>query len=177
MEMQMANPTMTFEQLETIITRVVSDMLDNKLSKRSIPAAKGGGQGQDIDKLVVKAFARKGIMDAAPRKNIITYNRWLDLGFKVKPGEKSVAVKQFRLFHRSQVEPVYAEPATAEKLPKVSPVAETKAKSQAKAAKGVSDKIEAAKAKAIAPAKATAPKANVTPIRGGKGKDQPTLPL
>jgi hypothetical protein len=106
----------------------------------------------------------------------MTYRKWLEAGFRVKSGERSVHVKQFRLFCRKQVEPLMAP--TSAKLPVLSPVATAKA-SKAKAANGVADKIETAKAKAIAAAKATAPNANVTPIRPAKGnsKDQPTLPL
>jgi hypothetical protein len=33
-----------------------------------------------------------------------TYNRWLASGWKVKAGERAVRVKQFRLFHKTQVE-------------------------------------------------------------------------
>ena len=55
--------------------------------------------------LAVRQFKKAGFTgDLRPRENIQTYNRWLSQGFKVKTGERSIRVKQFRLFHKSQVE-------------------------------------------------------------------------
>ena len=59
-----------------------------------------------IDILVVKAFKRAGFGEVQPRVDVMTYNKWLASGHKVKPGEKATKVRQFRLFHRSQVEAV-----------------------------------------------------------------------
>jgi uncharacterized protein (DUF4415 family) len=66
-----------------------------------------------IDILVVKAFKRAGFGEVQPRIDVMTYNKWLASGHKVKPGERATKVKQFRLFHRSQVEAV-ALPSKAE---------------------------------------------------------------
>src|SRR3954468_9717413 len=57
------------------------------------------------DAAVVRAFKKAGYDSVTPRQDVQTYNRWLSQGFKVKAGEKSIKVKQFRLFHRQQVEP------------------------------------------------------------------------
>jgi hypothetical protein len=57
-----------------------------------------------IDIMVVKAFKKAGFGDVKPREDVQTYNRWLANGFKVKPGERATKIKQFRLFHKSQVE-------------------------------------------------------------------------
>jgi len=40
-----------------------------------------------------------------PRQDVMTYNKWLASGHKVKPAERATRVKQFRLLHR-QVEAV-----------------------------------------------------------------------
>ena len=56
------------------------------------------------DVAVCKAFKKAGFGQVVPRVDCMTYNRWMANGFKVKPGEKSVKVAQFRLFHKSQVE-------------------------------------------------------------------------
>lgn len=56
------------------------------------------------DVAVCRAFKKAGFGSVVPRVDCMTYNRWMANGFKVKPGEKSVKVKQFRLFHKSQVE-------------------------------------------------------------------------
>lgn len=56
----------------------------------------------------VKAFKRKGLKEAViqPRVNVLTFNRWVEKGFKVKEGEKAVKVKNLRLFHETQVRPL-----------------------------------------------------------------------
>lgn len=57
-----------------------------------------------IDIAVCRAFKKAGFGEVKPREDVMTYNRWMANGYKVKTGEKSVKVKQFRLFHKSQVE-------------------------------------------------------------------------
>jgi len=65
------------------------------------------------DQSVVRAFEKKGFKNVVlfdrtkllaqqPDVTVLTYNKWLELGRKVKPGEHAVAVKQFRLFHKDQ---------------------------------------------------------------------------
>jgi hypothetical protein len=81
-----------------------------------------------IDIMVVKAFKRAGFGEVTPRQDVMTYNKWLASGHKVKPGERATRVKQFRLFHKTQVEfvgipPKEAAPSEAE----VSAVKEAKA--------------------------------------------------
>jgi len=66
-----------------------------------------------IDILVVKAFKRAGFGEVQPRVDVMTYNKWLASGHKVKPGEKATKIKQFRLFHKSQVEFVGIPPKEA----------------------------------------------------------------
>ena len=78
--------------------------------------------------MVVKAFKRAGFGEVTPRQDVMTYNKWLASGHKVKPGERATRVKQFRLFHKTQVEfvgipPKEAAPSEAE----VSAVKEAKA--------------------------------------------------
>lgn len=72
-----------------------------------------------LDILVVKAFKRAGYGEVTPRQDVMTYNKWLASGWKVKSGEKAVKCRQFRLFHKSQVEfvgipPKEAAPSEAE---------------------------------------------------------------
>ena len=50
-----------------------------------------------IDILVCKAFKRAGFGDVTPRQDVMTYNKWLASGHKVKPGERATKVRQFRL--------------------------------------------------------------------------------
>jgi hypothetical protein len=40
---------------------------------------------------------------------ILTYNKWIEAGFRVKPGEHALKINNLRLFHKSQVEPMNAK--------------------------------------------------------------------
>ena len=39
-----------------------------------------------------------------PRQDVMTFNKWLAAGFKVRTGANVIKVKQLRWFHRSQVD-------------------------------------------------------------------------
>jgi hypothetical protein len=124
--------TMTFtpEALKAVLDAAIADAVTLALGKAAKAPANTLVDGKTenqlkIDIAVVRAFKRAGINDAKPRENVMTYNKWMAEGFKVKPGEKAVKVKQFRLFHKSQVEFVGIPPK--EKAPAEATVAEFKA--------------------------------------------------
>jgi hypothetical protein len=140
------NPPVTFtpEQLQAVIAQAIAEHEASKAQKAKADTS------TEMEKLAVKAFRRAGFGEVLPRVDTKTYGLWVADGFKVKEGEKSIKVKQLRLFHRSQVEPITkAEQAeylakraakTADKLPPVSPVSEPSkpaAKTSAKTAKAV----------------------------------------
>ena len=65
-----------------------------------------------------------------PREDVMTYNKWLASGHKVRTGERATKVKQFRLFHKSQVEYVGIPPKeSAPSEAEVTAVKEAKAAS------------------------------------------------
>ena len=64
--------------------------------------------------LAVKAFKKAGFGDVRLHEDVKTYNRWIAAGFKVKPGEHAVKVKNLRLFHKSQVIEISAEDKATE---------------------------------------------------------------
>lgn len=65
------------------------------------------------DAAAVEAFTKAGFKDVQPRVNVLTYNKWIAAGFKVKKGQKSIKVNNFPLFHQDQVEPLAAQPETS----------------------------------------------------------------
>ena len=69
----------------------------------------------------IKVFEKAGFKDVKPRVNVLTYNKWIEKGRKVKKGEKSHRVNGFSLFHEAQTEPLTGA-ATVE-----SPAANTQA--------------------------------------------------
>jgi hypothetical protein len=136
---KLTQPTFDLETLRAIIATPEAKALFAEMQGK--PAS------QDIDKLTIQAFKRKGFTDIHPRVNVLTYSRWVEKGFKVKPGTKAVRIKSLRLFHETQVEPISKaeqvkylkerearmEVRTADKLSPVTPI--TAAKPNAKAKK------------------------------------------
>jgi hypothetical protein len=114
--------TFTPEALQAVIAEAVATALAARDAK-SGPANKlvdGKTEASlKIDILVARAFKRAGFGEVRPRIDTKTYNKWMAEGYRVKPGEKAVRVKQFRLFAKSQVEfvgipPKEAAPSEAE---------------------------------------------------------------
>lgn len=101
--------TLSKSDLAAIIAQAVAQALQDKpkaAAGKASPALVDGKTERQLklDVAVVRAFKKAGYGNVTPRVDAQTYNRWLAEGFKVKPGEKAVKVKQFRLFHKSQVE-------------------------------------------------------------------------
>jgi hypothetical protein len=127
-----ANPNVTFspEQLQAVIAQAIAEHEAKKAEQAKTDTT------ADMDKACIRAFTKLGFKDVQPRVNVLTYNRWIEAGRKVRQGEGSVKVKNLRLFHVSQTDalnPVEAKAAlaalaekkaakTADKLPKPSPI-------------------------------------------------------
>jgi len=114
----MTEKTVTFSasELKQVLDAAIAEALAARDAK-PIPANKlvDGKTEQQlrIDIMVVKAFKKAGFGEVQPRVDVMTYNKWLASGHKVKPGEKATKIKQFRLFHKSQVEFVGIPPKEA----------------------------------------------------------------
>jgi len=71
------------------------------------------------DLAVLRTFKRQGFTDIQPRKNVLTFNRWRDLGRRPVEGSKSLKVNGLRLFHITQTrELTKAELAAPKDQPK-----------------------------------------------------------
>lgn len=127
-----AQPTFSFETLRAISATAEAKALFTEIMKELKQEVERVERSTDMDSFCIRAFKRAGIENVRPREDVLTYGKWVEQGFKVKQGEKSVRVKNLRLFHRSQVEPITKaeqaeylakrEAKTADKLPAVSPV-------------------------------------------------------
>ena len=62
-----------------------------------------------LDAATFANFKAKGYVDIQPRINIMTFNRWIENGRRVKRGEKATICGSFPLFHVAQTEPLLAE--------------------------------------------------------------------
>src|SRR4051812_28625845 len=101
-------PNPTLDKIQEMIAVAVAAALTANGSHPK--ATKAGNTApkptpDQMDTSVVRAFAKAGYGTVTPRVDVQTYGRWLAQGYKVKAGEHSVKVRQFRLFHRKQVEP------------------------------------------------------------------------
>ena len=107
------NVTFTPEALQAAPAQAVAEALAAKSKAKPVANTLVDGKTEQQlkdDIMVVKAFKRAGFNDAKPRENVMTYNKWAASGFKVKTGERAIKVRQFRLFHKSQVELVGIPP-------------------------------------------------------------------
>lgn len=59
-----------------------------------------------VDIQTLANFTAKGYKDVQPRVNVMTYNKWIEAGRRVKKGEKSTICGSFALFHVDQTEQI-----------------------------------------------------------------------
>jgi hypothetical protein len=106
----------TFALDDPVIQELVRQAVEAALASRK--ASEKASDTDRIDQQIVRAFQKRGFSDVVlldrtkpiaqqlSTVTCLTYSKWInDCGRKVKPGEKAIAVKQYRLFHRSQTEP------------------------------------------------------------------------
>jgi hypothetical protein len=99
--------TISKSDLAALVAQAVAQALAGKAEAKAPANTLVDGKTErqlKTDVAVCRAFKKAGYGEVKPREDVQTYNRWLAQGYKVKTGEKSVKVKQFRLFHKSQVE-------------------------------------------------------------------------
>jgi hypothetical protein len=99
-----ANPPVTFtpEQLQAVIAKAIAEHEAAKAQRAKTDTS------DKYTALTISAFKRAGFKpeDIKPRTNVLTFNKWLEKGFRPKEGEKAVAIKGLRLFHETQVRPL-----------------------------------------------------------------------
>lgn len=59
-----------------------------------------------VDEQTLVAFKAKGYKDVQPRVNVMTYDKWIENGRRVRKGEKSVKCGSWPLFHLDQTDPI-----------------------------------------------------------------------
>jgi hypothetical protein len=110
--------TVSKEDVASIVAQAVAAALEaQKASKK----AKGRGEKpgrkpltdeqkaanrQKTDVATVTNFTAKGYKDVQPRVNVMTYNKWIENGRRVKKGEKATVCGSFALFHKEQTEAI-----------------------------------------------------------------------
>lgn len=90
-----------------VIVAAVMASLDSKAVAAPVVADKQAA----ANKACITAFKRAGFGTVVPRVDVLTFKAWVAKGFRPIEGSKAVKVKQFRLFHKSQVRPLTADEA------------------------------------------------------------------
>jgi hypothetical protein len=116
-----------------ILAKLVADAVAAMIAGKADTAkANGKAKSQDErvkrDVSIAKAFEKAGyknirlfdttktLAEQLSDVTILTYNKWVEIGRKVKPGEHAVKVRGYhiRLFHKSQTEVMDPETRKAE---------------------------------------------------------------
>lgn len=101
---------MTQAQIATITAAVIAALNASKPSKkasRPVKAASTKPSKADFETALIAAAVKLGYSNPEPRFNLLTYDRWLEKGLRVRKGEKSIRVlgRKSGLFHESQCSP------------------------------------------------------------------------
>lgn len=100
---------MTQAQMTTLAAALVKAMatMQAQPSKKASKPAKAPKPTKDeFLTALVKACEKRGYKDPQPNVNVLTYDRWLEKGRRVRKGEKSVVVngRKSALFHIEQTQ-------------------------------------------------------------------------
>lgn len=113
----MTEVSMTKEDLAALVAGAIATALEAKKSTKKAKGEKTGGpkpltdeqkqaKRAKTDAATVTNFTAKGYEDVQPRVNIMTYNKWIESGRRVKKGEKGTKCGSFALFHVKQTEAI-----------------------------------------------------------------------
>lgn len=86
-----------------LLTKLLA-ALTAKPSKSKGRKAKGRPTTESLAADCIAAFKKAGYTDVQPKVNVMTYNKWVEAGRRVRPGEKGTKVGAFTLFHISQTD-------------------------------------------------------------------------
>ena len=107
--------------MEAAINAAVKAVLNGKGKTRQASTRRKGKKGKGREKLTdaekavfmakndagcIETFTAAGYKDVQPRVNVMTYDKWISNGRRVKKGEKSLRVGPFNLFIVDQTEPL-----------------------------------------------------------------------
>ena len=110
-----AQPTFSLEELQKLIAEGVAAAMATDRATKKAKGKPGAKPKTDEEKATARAktdaetiknFKAAGYKEVEPRINVMTYNRWIENGRRVKKGEKSVKCGSFPLFHIDQTEAI-----------------------------------------------------------------------
>lgn len=77
-----------------------------KTARKPLTEAQKAERRSKVDEATLVAFTAKGYKDVQPRINVMTYDKWIENGRRVRKGEKSVKCGSWPLFHLDQTDPI-----------------------------------------------------------------------
>jgi len=78
--------------------KVVSPKVKKEKSSKPVP--------ENVVDHIISEFKKRGIENAVPKENVLTYNLWKKKNRQVKRGEKGIKAGFYTLFHISQTEEI-----------------------------------------------------------------------
>lgn len=103
----------TFDINDPVLQKIIAEAVAARMAAEK--AAEKSVDTNKIDSKIVKAFEAKGFKDVVlydrtktlaqqPDVTVLTFQKWMELGRKVKEGEHSLKLRGYhvRLFHKSQ---------------------------------------------------------------------------
>ena len=101
----------TFDLNDPVFKEILAQAVAAAMAAKE--AEKPAKDAAKMDATIIRAFERKGYKNVVlfdrnkllveqPDCTVLTYKKWVELGRKVKKGEKAISVKQFSLFHKDQ---------------------------------------------------------------------------
>lgn len=103
-------PTLTAEALASLLAEVASQKQEiaklyaELTSKPAKPAA--NGKSAENEWKTIKAFKKAGFKDVRPRENVLTFQKWVEVGRRPIEGSHSLKINNLRLFHIDQTRPL-----------------------------------------------------------------------
>lgn len=98
--------------VEALLTLLGQNAAKAKTPYKVKPRGQNGGKAklskEDFELALIEACKKLGYLAPEPRFNILTYDRWVEKGRKVKKGEHGIKVagRKTRLFHEAQTEAI-----------------------------------------------------------------------
>lgn len=106
-------PSLTPEALASLIGQLTTQgeeikRLQAALTSKPEKAAANGKSEQSTknDLAAIRAFKKAGYGTLVPHKDIMTFNKWVELGFRPSEGSHSLKVGNLRLFCKAQCRPM-----------------------------------------------------------------------
>jgi hypothetical protein len=109
--------SVTKEDLAAMLAQAVAAALASKPKKakgektarKPLTEEQKAERRSKVDEQTLVAFKAKGYKDVQPRVNVMTYDKWIENGRRVRKGEKSVKCGSWPLFHLEQTDPIVTQ--------------------------------------------------------------------